>query len=108
MVKRGHIRYFADENALGVAKILVADHGRADIVVPGDPLIPEVPRGTPDLEWTPTGVRKVCIRALDSPVGPYGVIGEELGSAFKLSARSSCARDASVSDLRPSKARALR
>ena len=48
-VRRGHVRYFADENALGLAKILL--RGRDDIVHPGHPLLPEVPRGTPDLTW---------------------------------------------------------
>jgi hypothetical protein len=48
-VRRGHVRYFADENALGLAKILL--RSRDDIVHPGHPLLPEVPRGTPDLTW---------------------------------------------------------
>jgi hypothetical protein len=39
--RRAHIRYFADENALGLAKILLRQ--RDDIVHPGHPLVPEVP-----------------------------------------------------------------
>jgi PIN like domain len=48
-VRRGHVRYFADENALGFARVLL--QSRDDIVHPGHPLLPELPRGTPDLEW---------------------------------------------------------
>jgi hypothetical protein len=46
-------RYFADENAVGLAKILIRDHERSDVVHPGHDLISEVPRGTPDLSWMP-------------------------------------------------------
>lgn len=44
--------YFADENALGMAKILLRE-GRDDIRHPGHPDLPNVPLGTPDLEWMP-------------------------------------------------------
>lgn len=49
--RRAHIRYFADENALGLAKILLRQ--RDDIVHPGHPLVPEAPLGTADLNWVP-------------------------------------------------------
>ena len=55
MPRRAHVRYFADENALGLAKLLLRD--RDDIVHPGHPLLPEVPLGTPDLEWLPVVAR---------------------------------------------------
>lgn len=44
-------RYFADENALGLAKELL---GRGtELVHPGHPDFPEVPRGAPDWDWLP-------------------------------------------------------
>lgn len=44
-------RYLADENAIGMAKVLQQDYGRRDITYIGHPYLPDVPRGTPDLEW---------------------------------------------------------
>lgn len=44
--------YFADENALGMAKILNRA-GRTDFLYPGHPDLPEVPLGALDLEWMP-------------------------------------------------------
>lgn len=44
--------YFADENALGIAKIL-ARRGRVDFLYPGHPDLPEVPLGALDLDWMP-------------------------------------------------------
>ncbi|MFK3834531.1 hypothetical protein [Microbacterium sp. NPDC087868] len=44
--------YFADENALGMAKILIRQ-GRDDIVHPGHPSLPSIPLGTTDLDWMP-------------------------------------------------------
>lgn len=46
-------RYFADENAIGLAKILIRDHHRLDVIHPGHPAIKQIPRGTPDLAWMP-------------------------------------------------------
>lgn len=45
-------RYFADENALGLAKLLIRA-GRTDVVHPGHRSLPEVPLGTRDLDWMP-------------------------------------------------------
>lgn len=42
--------YFADENALGLGKLLRRS-GREDVLYPGREDLPEVPLGTPDLEW---------------------------------------------------------
>jgi len=53
VARRDHVRYFADENVMGLAKLLIRDHGRDDVVYPGHQLLPEVPRGTPDLAWMP-------------------------------------------------------
>lgn len=44
--------FFADENTLGFAKILQRS-GRTDILSPGHDRLPEVPLGTPDLDWMP-------------------------------------------------------
>lgn len=44
--------YFADENALGMAKILRRS-GRDDVLHPGHPDLPDVPLGARDLEWMP-------------------------------------------------------
>lgn len=44
--------FFADENALGLGKLLVRS-GRTDVVHPGHLALPEVPLGTPDLDWMP-------------------------------------------------------
>lgn len=45
------LRFYADENILGVGKALA--RVREDVVHPGHPLIPEVPTGTDDVDWMP-------------------------------------------------------
>jgi hypothetical protein len=47
----GVLRFFADESILGVGKALAIV--RRDLVHPGHPLIPEIPRGSLDTEWMP-------------------------------------------------------
>jgi hypothetical protein len=42
--------YFADENALGLGKLLRRS-GRDDVLYPGHEHLPEVPLGTPDVDW---------------------------------------------------------
>lgn len=42
--------YFTDENTLGLGKLL-ARSGRDDVRYPGHENLPEVPLGTPDVEW---------------------------------------------------------
>lgn len=42
--------YFADENALGLGKLL-RRNGRDDVLYPGHEDLPDVPLGTPDIEW---------------------------------------------------------
>ena len=44
-------RYFVDENDLALGKALATD--REDVVFPGHPDLPEVPRRTPDDVWLP-------------------------------------------------------
>jgi hypothetical protein len=38
---------------MGLAKLLIRDHGREDVVYPGHDGLPQIPRGTSDLEWMP-------------------------------------------------------
>jgi hypothetical protein len=38
---------------MGLAKLLIRDYGREDVVYPGHDGLSEIPRGTPDLEWMP-------------------------------------------------------
>jgi hypothetical protein len=45
------LRFFVDENMLAVGHALAAV--RDDVVYPGHPLLPEVPRGTLDPDWLP-------------------------------------------------------
>jgi hypothetical protein len=42
---------------MGLAKLLIRDHGRDDVVYPVHLLLPEVPRGTQDLDWMPIVAR---------------------------------------------------
>lgn len=42
---------------MGLAKLLIRDHDRNDVVFPGHQLLPEVPRGTQDLDWMPIVAR---------------------------------------------------
>lgn len=49
-MRRGEAAYFADENALGLAKILI-QRGRTDVVHPGHQSLPAVPLGCPDETW---------------------------------------------------------
>ena len=49
-------RYFADENTLGLAKLLIRQ-GRTDIVHPGHESLMNVPLGTRDLDWMPVAAR---------------------------------------------------
>lgn len=44
--------YFADENTLGLGKLLQR-RGRDDVVFPGHEELPAIPRGTDDLDWLP-------------------------------------------------------
>lgn len=49
--------YFTDENTLGLGKLLQRN-GRADVLYPGHPNLPEVPLGTFDLDWMPVVARR--------------------------------------------------
>ena len=48
--------YFTDENTLGLGKLLRRS-GRTDVLYPGYEDLPDVPAGTPDLEWMPVLAR---------------------------------------------------
>ncbi len=52
MPKAPRALYFTDENALGLGKLLLRS-GRDDVLFPGHPGLPQVPLGTPDLDWMP-------------------------------------------------------
>lgn len=45
--------YSTDEKTLVLGKLLRRS-GRADVLYPGHDNLPDVPVGTPDLEWMPT------------------------------------------------------
>lgn len=55
MAETGRV-YFTDENTLGLGKFLRRS-GRTDVLYPGHEDLPEVPVGTPDLEWMPVLAR---------------------------------------------------
>lgn len=57
--------YFADENSLGMGKLLRRS-GRADVLYPGHEALPEVPLGTLDLDWMPViGLRGFVVVTRD-------------------------------------------
>jgi hypothetical protein len=60
MAARSRAVYFADENALGLGKLLRRS-GRDDVLYPGHEELPEVPLGTPDLEWMKAVARRDLI-----------------------------------------------
>jgi PIN like domain len=64
MVARAAV-YFTDENTLGLGKLL-RRAGRDDIVYPGHEELPEIPLGTPDLEWMPViALRRLIVLTRD-------------------------------------------
>jgi len=52
-------RFFVDENDLALGKALAETHD--DIVYPGHPYLPEVPRGSLDDDWLPIIGRKSLV-----------------------------------------------
>jgi hypothetical protein len=57
-------RFFVDENDLALGKLLAEEHG--DVVHPGHPGLPEVPRGTLDDDWLPIiGRRRLVVITRD-------------------------------------------
>lgn len=60
-------RFFVDENDLALGKALAEAHG--DVVYPGHPGLPEVPRGALDDEWLPiVGVRRLVVITRDQRI----------------------------------------
>lgn len=57
MPRRPKAVYFTDENTLGLGKLLERS-GRDDVVYPGHPGLPQVPLGTPDVDWMPVIARR--------------------------------------------------
>ncbi|MBA3741342.1 hypothetical protein [Sporichthya sp.] len=60
MPKAPRALYFTDENALGLGKLLLRS-GRDDVLFPGHPGLPQVPLGTPDLDWMPVVAHRKLI-----------------------------------------------
>ena len=60
-------RFFVDENDLALGKALAAEHD--DVVFPGHPDLPEVPRQTPDDDWLPIiGNRRLVVITRDQRI----------------------------------------
>jgi hypothetical protein len=60
MPARARPVFFADENALGLGKLL-RRIGREDVLYPGHEEMPEVPLSTPDLEWMTVVARRELV-----------------------------------------------
>lgn len=68
MADRPEPAYFADENALGLAKLLRRT-GREDVLHPGHEELPIVPIGSLDLEWMPVvGSRGLIVLTRDKGI----------------------------------------
>ncbi len=60
-------RFFVDENDLALGKALAEEHG--DIVYPGHPELPEVPRGAQDDDWLPViGAKRLVVITRDRKI----------------------------------------
>lgn len=60
-------RFFADENDLALGRALDAVHG--DVVYPGHPDLPEVPRGALDDVWLPViGAKRLVVITRDKKI----------------------------------------
>jgi hypothetical protein len=87
--------FFADENVLGLGKLL-RRAGHIDIVYPGHDELPEVPLGTKDLDWMPivaarglivlTRERRIRSRPVElAAYREYGIRAVRIGSKQDLS-----------------------
>lgn len=56
--------YFTDENTLGLGKLLRRS-GRDDVLYPGHEDLPDVPLGTPDLDWMVIARRGLVVLTRD-------------------------------------------
>jgi len=60
-------RFFVDENDLALGKALAEEHG--NVVYPGHPDLPEVPRGALDDEWLPViGAKRLIVITRDRKI----------------------------------------
>ena len=60
-------KYFVDENDLALGKLLAHEH--PEVVYPGHPDLPEVPRGTLDDAWLPViGGRRLVVITRDQRI----------------------------------------
>lgn len=98
MPARPRAVYFADENALGFAKLLRRS-GREDVLYPGHEDLPEVPLGTPDFDWMKVIARRDLvvltrdrrIRSRPAELRQYNELGIRsvwIGAKQDLSARA--------------------
>jgi hypothetical protein len=63
-------RFFVDENDLALGKALASTHD--NVVYPGHPELPEVPRQTPDDVWLPIiGARGLVVITGASAIAPW-------------------------------------
>lgn len=69
-------RFFVDENDLALGKALAALHG--DVVYPGHPDLPSVPRGSLDDEWLPViGPARLVVITRDQRIR-YRVVEKQM------------------------------
>jgi hypothetical protein len=60
-------RFFVDENDLALGKTLAEEHG--DVVYPGHPELPEVPRSAQDDDWLPViGAMRLVVITRDRKI----------------------------------------
>ncbi len=69
-------RYFVDENDLALGKALAAIHD--DVVYPGHPDLPSVPRGSLDDQWLPViGHEQLVVITRDQKIR-YRVVEKQM------------------------------
>lgn len=69
-------RFFVDENDLALGKALAAAHG--DVVYPGHPDLPSVPRGSLDDQWLPViGQERLVVITRDQKIR-YRVVEKQM------------------------------
>jgi hypothetical protein len=76
------VRFFVDENDLALGKALAADN--PEVVYPGHPELPEVPRGSLDDEWLPViGQRSLVVITRDNRIR-YRKVEKDQWVRFKV------------------------
>lgn len=91
--------FFVDENDLALGRALAQQHN--DVVYPGHPALPEVPRQTPDDEWLQVvGTRQLIVITRDQriryrPVERLAWVGHQV-RGFVLTGRGSQSTEQSL------------